>query len=449
MPPAARPAGLDPCPDPPHARGMKAAALALCLLLGLAAASPGAAQTGDALQPSGGIAVDASATDALRRDRAIAQRIREILAELDGYANVSVEVRAGVVTLSGRVAEAEQIQRLSDLVARVDGVVTTVNAVQETTDIAERLDPALARFQRRLDQVAGALPVLAVALAAFLAVFGTGVVLARLRAPWRRLAPNEFIADIYRQIVRLAFFLAAVVVALDLLGATALLGTILGAAGIVGLAIGFAVRDTVENFIASVMLSIRQPFRQNDLVEIEGDLGKVVRLTSRATILLSLDGNHIRIPNATVFKARIVNFTRNDERRFQFDLTLPPGTDLARARRLAQETVQALPFTLETPAASTWIEEMTGSGAVLRVTGWLLQHRTDFALARSEAMRLVQDALNRDGAGREARRPPMPATPADVTPEGSETGALDVLDRFAETERTTSEDLLKRGAPEE
>ena len=70
--------------------------------------------------------------------------------------------------------------------------------------------------------------------------------------------------------------IAGIVVALDILGVTALLSTILGAAGIAGLAIGFAVRDTVENFIASVLLSMRQPFRPNDVVEIEGDIGKVI-----------------------------------------------------------------------------------------------------------------------------------------------------------------------------
>lgn len=64
------------------------------------------------------------------------------------------------------------------------------------------------------------------------------------------------------------------------------------------------------------MLSIRQPFRSNDAVEIEGDIGKVIRLTSRAVILLSFEGNHVRIPNATVFKCGIVNCSRNDERRF-------------------------------------------------------------------------------------------------------------------------------------
>jgi hypothetical protein len=77
---------------------------------------------------------------------------------------------------------------------------------------------------------------------------------------------------------------------LDLLGVTAVLGSILGAAGINGLAIGIAVRDSVENFVASEMLSIRQPFEAFDLVEIDGDVGKVVRLTSRATVLISVDG---------------------------------------------------------------------------------------------------------------------------------------------------------------
>ena len=113
--------------------------------------------------------------------------------------------------------------------------------------------------------------------------------------------------------MRIVFVIAALVIALDILNATALLLTILGAARIIRLALGFAVRDTVENFIASVMLSIRQPFRLNDTVEINGDQGKVIRLTSRATILLSLDGNHIRIPNATVFKSHIINYSQNAE----------------------------------------------------------------------------------------------------------------------------------------
>ena len=208
---------------------------------------------------------------------------------------------------------------------------------------------------------------------------------------------DSFIADIYRQIVRLLFIVGGLIVALDILNATALLSGILGAAGIVGLAIGFAVRDTVENFIASIMLSVRQPFRPNDTVEIQGDTGKVIRLTSRATILLSFDGNHIRIPNATVFKSRIVNFSRNDERRFVFALSVDPACDLDAARLLADETLNALPFVLKSPEVSVWIESVDDFWVTLKMGAWIDQNETSITLARSEAIRLTQAAF--DAAG--------------------------------------------------
>ena len=193
------------------------------------------------------------------------------------------------------------------------------------------------------------LPLALVALSLFVLIVLLGFAIARRKQPWERLAPNAFIADIYRQILRLLFVVGGLVVALDIVNATALLSGILGAAGIVGLAIGFTVRDTVENFITSIMLSIRQPFRPNDTVEIEGDTGKVIRLTSRATILLSFDGNHIRIPNSTVFKSRIVNFSRNAERRFTLELGVASDTDLAQARALTLGILEGLPFVLPAP----------------------------------------------------------------------------------------------------
>ncbi|MCX8226512.1 MAG: mechanosensitive ion channel, partial [Sulfitobacter sp.] len=279
---------------------MKFLALIFCLLLPLGAAAQDAST-----QPTGIITVQESAAG----DRAIAKRIRDILAELDGYASVDVTVSAGIVTLTGTTVDAQKSKQLNDLVGRIEGVVAIENEVAETTDVGDRLNPVLDRFKSRIAQAVAFLPLAGIALAVFVGIVLLGFFIARRQQPWNRIAPNAFIADIYRQVIRLLFIIAGLVLALDIVGATALLSGILGAAGIVGLAIGFAVRDTVENFIASVMLSIRQPFRPNDTVEIEGDTGKVIRLTSRATILLSFDGNHIRIPNSTVFKSRIVNFT--------------------------------------------------------------------------------------------------------------------------------------------
>ncbi|SFQ24269.1 mechanosensitive ion channel family protein, partial [Tranquillimonas alkanivorans] len=236
-----------------------------------------------------------------------------------------------------------------------------------------------------------------------------------------------------------------------------------------GLAIGFAVRDTVENFVASVMLSLRQPFRPNDLVEIEGDSGRVVRLTSRATILLSLDGNHIRIPNSTVFKGRIVNYSRNPARRFVFDIGIDPDADLEATRKLAQDTLEGLPFVLGEPEALVWIETISEAGAVLRVTGWIDQNETGFVTARSDAIRLVKAAIEAagvsipdttyrirlEGMGDPAKSLPQtrarPESRPAAEPEThdarqSEENALIPL---VDAEREDADDLLRRNAPQE
>ncbi len=141
------------------------------------------------------------------------------------------------------------------------------------------------------------------------------------------MTPNPFVGEpAAAQAIRVASVVVGFVLALNLVGATALMGTVMGGAGVIGLAIGFAVRDALENYISSIMLSLRQPFRANDHVVIDGQEGKVVRLTSRASVLMTLDGNHLRIPNTIVFKAVIMNYTRNPERRLELNWALTPRT---------------------------------------------------------------------------------------------------------------------------
>lgn len=123
---------------------MRYLALVLCLMIPL-----GAAAQDTSGQPTGTIAVQDSASD----DRAIAKRIRDILAELDGYANVTATVSAGIVTLTGTTVDAQKAKQLTDLVGRIEGVVAIENEVTETTDVTERLDPVLDRFKARAAQI--------------------------------------------------------------------------------------------------------------------------------------------------------------------------------------------------------------------------------------------------------------------------------------------------------
>jgi len=339
------------------------------------------------------IAVDSDA----RSDAAIERRIRSILDNTAEPGGIQIEVDAGVVTLTGIAPDAATIAEAEELAGRVEGVVTVRNRIGVATSIEQRLDPAIERLTARIMNGLALLPLLGVALLLFGMFVLAGAWVGRLRRFWARIAPNVFIADLLRQVVRLLFVALGLFFALDLLGATALLGTLLGAAGILGLAIGFSVRDVIENYIASIMLSIRQPFRPNDRVVIDGHEGHVIRLTSRATVIMTLAGNHVRIPNSTVFKGIIVNYSRNPERRFDFMLGVDADSDLKNALDVGARCLRDLPFVLGSPEPQALIHEVGDSNVILWFGAWIDQRMSDFAKARSEAIRLTKQALEAAG----------------------------------------------------
>ena len=330
-------------------------------------------------------------------DPEIRDRIHSIFGQIDALRGVEVAVSSGVVRLSGAVPSAEDIRRAEAIAARVSGVVTVENSLTRDLAVDSNLSPALGNLGDDLRGIVQALPLLGIALAIAVLIAVIGYMIAALDRLWRWVTPNVFLAELVASSIRFVFIILGLVIAMEILGATALLGAVLGGAGVVGIALGFAVRDTVDNYVSSLMLSLRQPFRANDHVVIESNEGRVVRLTSRATILMTLDGNHLRIPNATVFKAVILNYTRNPERRFEFDLGIDAEDDPIEGMAVGLAAVNALEFVLNTPKADAVILDVGDSNIVLRFFGWVDQTRTDFMKGRSLAIQAVKAALEEAG----------------------------------------------------
>lgn len=370
------------------------AMLALCLLLcSPAVLAQDAAPAADPAPPAAAIATRTAATE----NADISGRIRSIFSEIKALRAVQVRVSAGVVTLSGTVPAPADIQRAEAIAGRVAGVVTVQNDLTRDLDVNTNLSPALGQFGGDLRELVRALPLLGVALAIGLIIGFLGYMLASIDRLWRWIAPNPFLAELAATFVRFVFVILGLIAALEVLGATALLGGVLGGAGVIGIALGFAVRDTVDNYVSSLMLSLRQPFRANDHVVIEGNEGRVVRLTSRATVLMTLDGNHLRIPNSIVFKSVILNYTRNSERRFTFDLGVDADDDPIEGMAVGLAAVNALGFVLDRPKATAIIQDVGDSNIVLRFFGWLDQKDTDFLKGRSLAINTAAQALTNAG----------------------------------------------------
>lgn len=374
-----------------------ACAFLACICIGLV--TPASAQGLDALNaPSPAASAQEIPTNTdVTSDRAITARISGIFGEIAALKNVKAQVSAGVVTLEGTVPTASDSTRAEAIAARVAGVVTVQNRIEQRFDVDSNLSPAFDQIRRDVRGLVHALPLAGVALATGLLIALLGHGIASLQRFWCWLIPNVFLAELIGTFIRFGFIVVGLVVCLDIMGSTALLGAVLGGAGVLGIALGFAVRDTVDNYVSSLMLSLRQPFRANDHVDIEGREGRVVRLTSRATILMTMDGNHLRIPNSTVFKAVILNFTRNPERRFEFDLGIDASDDAMEGMAIGLEALANLPFVLKTPKASAVIQNVGDSNIVLRFYGWLDQTHTDFLKGRSLALHAAKVALEAAG----------------------------------------------------
>lgn len=330
-------------------------------------------------------------------DNAIADRLRGIFQEINGLERVAVAVDAGVVNLSGSIADNASADRAKAIAERVSGVVTVEAQFERDLSVGRNVEPVVDKFGTSLQNFLSALPLIGIAFLVAIFVGLLGHFFASRTGFWERVTPNIFLAELLAGFVRVAFIAIGIFIGLDILNATALLGAVLGGAGVIGLAVGFALRDTVDNYMSSIMLSIRQPFRANDHVLIGEQEGRVVRLTSRATILMTLDGNHLRIPNATVFKAEILNYSRNPQRRFSFELGVDADDDPAAAIGTGLRAINGQDFVLDVPEATAEIREVGDSNILINFHGWIDQRDSDFNKARGAAIRVTKNALEESG----------------------------------------------------
>ena len=326
-------------------------------------------------------------------DAAIEAQLQAIFQQVDAFRDLSVRVRRGVVHLDGTVLQPQQATDAADLARSIDGVLYVANDVSSQTDLADRVTPALSRLENYGTALVQFLPVGLIALLVVLITLAVARWIGRWDVPQRtQVSPLAW--GLVRRVIQIVVAVVGLVVTFDLLGVTSLVGALLGTAGVAGLALGFAFRDIIENYLAGVLLSIRQPFRVNDVVAIADHEGRVVRLTARELVLLTFDGNHVRLPNATVFKSVILNYTLNAQRLFSVDVGVSVEEDLTHVQEVGVDTLDAMKGVLADPPPFARIRELGDSTVTVRFHGWVDQEEADFHKVQSQAHRLVKQAFD-------------------------------------------------------
>lgn len=174
-------------------------------------------------------------------------------------------------------------------------------------------------------------------------VLVAGIVIARI-ASWAvtslmRRRSDRTLSALIGRLVGYAIVVVAVVYSLESLGVA--IGPLLGALGIVGIALAFAFRDILENFIAGLLLQLQRPFTFGDQVEIDGHEGTVGEISARIVTMITPDGETIKLPAATVIKSDINNYTEHGLRRTTIPVGVAYGTDLRKAESALRSAVMS------------------------------------------------------------------------------------------------------------
>ena len=332
------------------------------------------------------------------QDSEIQERLEDILNATGWFTDVSVQVKEGVVFLSGNTKTEEFRKWAGNLARNTQNVVAVVNKI-------EVIEPSLGDFsvitqilQNHWRGLVKSIPSIVIGIIVLIVAWG----LARLGSLitgslLRRKFRKSLLQDVIAKSVGILIFLLGIYLIFEMADLTGAALTIISGTGLLGIILGIAFRDITENFLASILLSIHNPFQTGDLVEIAGFTGYVQGLTMRVTLLMSLDGNHIQIPNSIVYKSNIRNYTSNPNRREDFLVGIGYDDTISKAQEIALNVLEKHEAVLKDPEPWVLVDSLGKATINLRIYFWLDGSQHSWLKVRSSVIRLVKRAFQAEG----------------------------------------------------
>lgn len=212
---------------------------------------------------------------------------------------------------------------------------------------------------------------------------------------WRLLKGR--VAEQNLQLLRKGFRYAGYVVAamtvLNLLGVD--LTALIGAAGIAGIAVGFAAQTSVSNVISGVFLISEKPFAVGDVIQVGDVMGTVLSIDFLSIKIQTFDNRFVRIPNETIIKTNVVNVTRYPIRRLDIWVSVSYGDDLERAVAILKDIARENVYALDNPEPLIIIDKFDASGINILFGPWF--EKSDYLSLKNSAMIEIKKRFEAEG----------------------------------------------------
>jgi len=204
---------------------------------------------------------------------------------------------------------------------------------------------------------------------------------------------NELLEKFLVSVVSKTGWAVVIMLVLGKLGVD--VGPLVAGLGVTGFIVGFACQESLANLAAGIMIALNQPFKVGDYVIAGGVEGSVKELNMMAAVLATADNKRVTVPNKSVWGGPITNFSALGTRRVDTVIGIAYGSDIAKAIRVALETVAQVPGVLEDPAPSVSIAALGDSAITLNVRPWASS--ADYWAVYSGVQKAVKEAFDKNG----------------------------------------------------
>ncbi len=256
---------------------------------------------------------------------------------------------------------------------------------------------ALERVDGWLDGLVKTLPNLIVALVFIVIVWFAAKWIGNMvnRTASKRDRGN--LGDILGGFIRWGIFLFGALIALTIVVPSMSPGDLIAGLGVSSVAIGFAFKDILQNWLAGLLLLLRQPFEIGDQISVGDYEGTVERIESRATILKTYGGQRIVIPNADIYTSAVVVRTAYPIARNEYDIGIGYSDAIDFASSELIEIMEGIDGVESDPAPEVLVWGLDASWVTLRARWWQKSDRKSMVNIRSQVMRGIKMRFDEKG----------------------------------------------------
>ena len=250
-------------------------------------------------------------------------------------------------------------------------------------------------FSQLIDTLVAELPNVLTAILIFVAsLYFAGLISKLLKRVLKKRAADREVTILLAQLTRWSIIVMGVIAALQrFFDVTAFLAGL----GIIGITVGFAMQEIMQNFVAGVILLVQQPFEVEDVIETDLFTGTIQAINLRTTEMTTLDGRIVIIPNAKILANPITNYTRAEFRRVELTVGVSYDADPAEVRRAVTKAIQSVPGFVGEPEPTVVFQTFGGSSIDLSAYFWINMSQSNPMLAKDAAIELVKSALDKKG----------------------------------------------------